>query len=50
LSALTATIAEGIRASLRFDAARRAGDDGAPGLVVLGRANQLELVTHRPGS
>jgi DNA-binding CsgD family transcriptional regulator len=38
-------IADGLRASVRFDAARRADDDGGPGLLVLGPANEVELVT-----
>ena len=45
VSAITAAVADGIRSSLRFDAARREGGDGAPGLVVLDRANRFELVT-----
>ena len=42
---LTVAIADGIRTSVRFDAARRAQDRAAPGLVVLGPANEVELIT-----
>jgi DNA-binding CsgD family transcriptional regulator len=45
MAAITGTIADGIRSSLRFDAARRGGEPGSPGLAVLDRANRLELVT-----
>jgi DNA-binding CsgD family transcriptional regulator len=45
LAAVAGVIADGIRTSLRFDAARRAADTGAPGLVVLNEANEVELVT-----
>ena len=38
-------IADGIRTSLRFDAAREVGDGAAPGLVVLTAANEIELIT-----
>ena len=38
-------IGRGIRASLRFDAARRAGGDDAPGLLVLGPRDEVELIT-----
>ena len=41
---MTAAIADGIRTSLRFDAARRA-DGSAPGLVVLGPGDDVELIT-----
>jgi DNA-binding CsgD family transcriptional regulator len=44
LARITTTVADGIRASLRFDAARR-GDGAAPGLVVLGPGNEIELIT-----
>jgi DNA-binding CsgD family transcriptional regulator len=44
LASITATVAEGIRTSLRFDAARR-GVGTAPGLVVLGPQNEIELIT-----
>ena len=45
LAAVTGVIADGIRTSLRFDAAREAADGAAPGLVVLDASNELELVT-----
>jgi DNA-binding CsgD family transcriptional regulator len=45
LAQLSGVIADGIRTSLRFDAARHPQDRGAPGLVVLGAANQIELIT-----
>lgn len=45
LAAVTSVIAAGIRRSLRFDAAREAADGAAPGLVVLGATNDVELVT-----
>jgi len=38
-------IADGIRTSLRFDAAREARDGTAPGLVVLGPADVVEMIT-----
>jgi DNA-binding CsgD family transcriptional regulator len=45
LAQLVPAIAEGIRASLRFDAARRVAGDEAPGLVVLDAAGAVELIT-----
>jgi DNA-binding CsgD family transcriptional regulator len=45
LARLTVAIAGGIRTSVRFDAARRAHDRTAPGLVILGAANEVELIT-----
>ncbi len=45
LSAVTSAIADGIRTSLRFDAARRPDEPGAPGMVVVNGANQVELMT-----
>jgi DNA-binding CsgD family transcriptional regulator len=45
LATITGAIADGIRSSLRFDAARRAQDGTPPGLVVLNRANDVELIT-----
>jgi DNA-binding CsgD family transcriptional regulator len=45
LAAVAAAIARGIRASLRFDAARRVDGVEAPGLVVLGPDDQIELIT-----
>jgi len=43
--AVTAAIADGIRTSLRFDAARQASDSSAPGLMVLSASNDVELIT-----
>jgi DNA-binding CsgD family transcriptional regulator len=45
LARIAGSIAEGIRASLRFDAARRAREPSAPGLVVLGAGDEIELIT-----
>lgn len=45
LASITAAIADGIRTSIRFDAARQTGDGSAPGLVVLGPSNNVELIT-----
>ena len=45
LASITATVADGIRTSLRFDAARRPDDRTAPGLVVLDSTNNVELIT-----
>ncbi len=45
LAQLVPTIAEGIRGSLRFDAARRVAGSEAPGLVVLDAGGEVELVT-----
>ena len=45
LASITAAIADGIRTSLRFDAAREAADSTAPGLVVLGATDDVELIT-----
>jgi DNA-binding CsgD family transcriptional regulator len=45
LASVTAAIAEGIRSAVRFDAARRPDDPLAPGLVVLGPADDVELIT-----
>src|ERR1700738_5147435 len=45
LASITAVIADGIRTSIRFDAARQTGDGSAPGLVVLGPSNDVELIT-----
>jgi DNA-binding CsgD family transcriptional regulator len=45
LASVSAAIAEGIRTSLRFDAARRPDEATSPGLVVLGAANDIELIT-----
>jgi DNA-binding CsgD family transcriptional regulator len=45
LAQVVPVVAEGIRGSLRFDAARRVGGAEAPGLVVLDGAGEVELVT-----
>lgn len=45
LAQVAPTIAAGIRASLRFDAARRVTGTEAPGLVVLDGAGEVELMT-----
>jgi DNA-binding CsgD family transcriptional regulator len=45
LAAAASAIGRGIRASLRFDAARRGTGAEAPGLVVLGPRDELELIT-----
>jgi DNA-binding CsgD family transcriptional regulator len=45
LTRVTGAIAQAIRGSLRFDAARRGEHAEAPGLVVLAANNDVELVT-----
>jgi hypothetical protein len=45
LGSVVGAIAHGIRASLRFDAARRVTGVEAPGLIVLGADNTVELIT-----
>ncbi len=45
LASITTLVAEGIRSSLRFDAGRRAEGAAAPGMVVLGPSNEVELMT-----
>lgn len=45
LASITTAIADGIRNSIRFDAARQTADGSAPGLVVLGASNDVELIT-----
>jgi DNA-binding CsgD family transcriptional regulator len=45
LATVAATVADGIRTSLRFDAARRPEDGTSPGMVVLDPANRVELIT-----
>lgn len=42
---LSRPIAEALRTSLRVDAARRQDDERAPGLVLLGPSNEVELAT-----
>jgi DNA-binding CsgD family transcriptional regulator len=44
LARIASSVADGIRTSLRFDAARRA-DEAAPGLLVLGPRDEVELIT-----
>jgi hypothetical protein len=50
LAAITGAVARGIRTSLRFDAARRINGLEAPGLVVLGPGDEVEMITPPPGS
>jgi DNA-binding CsgD family transcriptional regulator len=45
LAAFTGAIARGIRASLRLDAARRINGAEAPGMIVLGPHDEVELIT-----
>ncbi len=45
LARVVGAIARGVRASLRFDAARRVSGVEAPGLVVLGPSDEIELIT-----
>ncbi|MFZ0041366.1 MAG: helix-turn-helix transcriptional regulator [Solirubrobacteraceae bacterium] len=45
LAAIAPTVSDGIRTSLRFAAARRPQNGPAPGLVVLGPTNDIELIT-----
>jgi DNA-binding CsgD family transcriptional regulator len=45
LASIAGVVAEGIRASLRFDAGRRVADSTSPGFVVLGPHNDVELIT-----
>jgi DNA-binding CsgD family transcriptional regulator len=45
LARVAGAVAHGIRASLRFDAARRGSGNDAPGLVVLDADNAVELIT-----
>jgi DNA-binding CsgD family transcriptional regulator len=46
LASISGLVAEGIRGSLRFDAGRRGDADGAaPGLMLLGPRNEVELIT-----
>jgi DNA-binding CsgD family transcriptional regulator len=45
LARVTGPIAEGIRGSLRFEAARRGSGSEAPGLIVLDAAGEVELLT-----
>jgi DNA-binding CsgD family transcriptional regulator len=45
LASLSGVIADGIRTSLRSDAAREGRDRGAPGMVVIGPGDEVELIT-----
>ena len=45
LARVTGAIAQAIRGSLRFDAARRGDHVEAPGMIVLDAGNEIELVT-----
>jgi DNA-binding CsgD family transcriptional regulator len=45
LARVAATIADGIRTSLRFDAARRAESLAGPGMVILSPSGDIELIT-----
>jgi len=45
LARLSRPVAEALRSSYRFDAARRADEDRAPGLIVLDRHDEVEVTT-----
>jgi len=45
LARVTGVIGEGIRTSLRFDAARESRGAAAPGMVILTRTGDIELIT-----
>jgi DNA-binding CsgD family transcriptional regulator len=45
MARLSRPIAEGLRTCLRVDAARRSDEESAPGMVVLGPRNEVELIT-----
>ena len=45
LAAVSAAVGRGLRASLRFDAARRMTGVDAPGLIILGPGNGVEMIT-----
>ncbi len=45
LARIAGAVAQGIRGSLRFDAARRAAGPEAPGMLVLGADDDVELIT-----
>jgi DNA-binding CsgD family transcriptional regulator len=45
IARLSRPIAEGLRTCLRVDAARRSDGDSAPGMILLGPGNEVELVT-----
>jgi len=45
LAAVTTAIADGLRTTLRLDAARAAGPAGGPGMVLLGPGDEIEMIT-----
>jgi DNA-binding CsgD family transcriptional regulator len=45
LATVTAAIADGLRTTLRLDAAREARAAGAPGMVILGPGDEIEMIT-----
>ncbi|MEV0289755.1 MULTISPECIES: helix-turn-helix transcriptional regulator [unclassified Kribbella] len=45
IARLSRPIAEGLRASVRLDAARRQDHAAAPGLILLGRRDEIQLIT-----
>ena len=45
LARIASSVADGIRTSLRFDAARRGNGAGGPGLLVLGPGDEVELIS-----
>lgn len=45
MARLSGPIAEGLRTCLRVDAARRPNEESAPGMIVLGPRNEVELIT-----
>ena len=45
MARLSRPIAEGLRASIRADAARRGHGANAPGMIVLGHRDEIELIT-----
>jgi DNA-binding CsgD family transcriptional regulator len=45
IARLSRPIAEGVRASLRADAARRSHEESAPGMILLGNGDEVEFVT-----
>jgi DNA-binding CsgD family transcriptional regulator len=45
MARLSRPIANGVRASLLRDAAMRGGEAGAPGMILLGRWDEVELIT-----
>jgi hypothetical protein len=47
MARLSRPIAEGLRTCLRVDAARRPDEESAPGMIVLGPRNEVELITRQ---